>query len=214
MIIRTDHRAHVELEQEVIEYLKECNFYVESATYHETMLPEVVQILQCRFSSTALYLRSRADRCAIHKNLPIEFEWEVKTHVSNQWKDLTLEALPLFINADRQKTFSVQCLYIFQVNAVKGAFWAWPLPKIRELRFPPRQEWQIHRQSLLRLARYYGIQKIIEKPVSGSGDPFVVIDKSVIATMPHWKKVIDQLLILKTSKCSSNNKFIIDKKVA
>jgi hypothetical protein len=194
MLINTNHPGHVTLEQEVIAQLQASGFYTSASTYHETMPPELVQVLQRRFSITALYLRSRADRCAVHKIQPVEFEWEVKSHANPRYDDLTLEFLPLITNAERQRLYGVKCLYIFRVNKIEGGFWSWPLPDIRELRYSPRQEWQEHRGLILHLASFYGIHKVIEKAVSGSGDPFVVIDESVIRKMHRWEVLVDQLL--------------------
>lgn len=159
------------------------------------MFPKsVTEILSRRWSMTALYLRGRADRIAIHKTKPIEFEWEAKTHHNPRYSDLTIEFLPLVHHISKVK-LGVKCLYVFNINGVDGGFWAHDLPQIRQIHFPPRVEYNLTRKFIMPLMKsYFPNASIYESVVNGSNDPFVIFDKSVIGKSRHWKELIDELL--------------------
>jgi hypothetical protein len=185
-----DHKPHNSLETDVNEFLKSNNFITCSATYHDVMPTDAVKILQYRFDMTSLYIRGRADRIAIHKTIPITFEWECKTHINQKYKDLTIELLPLAHHISKVE-LGVDCLYIFRTDIAEGGFWANDLPEIRQIWMPPRKEYEKLRDLFKRIIEnIYKTKKITESVVSGSGDPFLIIDKSVIVNLPDWRKLI------------------------
>ena len=84
---RSEH--HGRLEDDVAAFLREQGFLLASATYHD-VAKEVAAILRWRTSPTATYLRHRADRIAVHPTMPVEFEWECKTHTNPRLHDSAL----------------------------------------------------------------------------------------------------------------------------
>lgn len=187
-----DYAPHANLEKRVLAYLGSRDYVSYAAPYHDSFPPEITRILQYRFSLTALHLRGRADRIAVHAHKKIEFEWEAKTHESKKYGDLTLEALPL--THHRYKALlGVRCLYVFDVNGREGGFWVHKLPPIRVLMYTDRVEWAPFKTLLIpRMESALSPLQVRDgvRPM-GSGDPFVVIDESVISSLPHWSELID-----------------------
>lgn len=192
MDISPSNRAHQALEKDVEQALSALGFLIASATYHSVLPSEVKDRLQNTYTSTALYLRGRADRIAIHKELPLVFEWEAKTHSSTLWHDMTIEALPLCHHL-AEAQLGVRCLYAYRNPYKKHnvGFWISDMPPIREIKIPIRwteatQEW--FAQQFRRFMPQVPIS-ILEN-CRGSRDPFVIIDQSEIEKMPHWNMLI------------------------
>ncbi len=187
-----DDPHHADLESDVCTFLAELGYDVPSAvTYHAAWPRETTERLAGRWSPTALYLRGRADRLAIHIQRPDEFEWEAKTCQS--YADLAFELTPFLFHVAKAR-LGARCLYAFRnVKAHYDAgFWcAHPfLVPIREIRIPERTqqdpEWLVAAcHQCLPGSR---IQRT--RTVGGSDDPFAVIDASVAQGMPHWKSLI------------------------
>lgn len=70
--------GHARLESDVIEFLTARDFLTASATYHEVFEDGIAEMLKWRQSAAAVFVRHRADRIAVHKSLPLEFEWDAK----------------------------------------------------------------------------------------------------------------------------------------
>lgn len=188
--------GHKSLEDLVNDYLKLHGYITASATYHDVMPVEVRNRLMRIFTPTSLYIRGRADRIAVHTRSDNVFEWEAKTHVSNKYNDLTIELLPLAHHLRKSEwPFLVKCLYIFSVNGREGGFWTDNLPKIREIWIPrmQRNNDEQFREWMFDMAnKYFPDVKVIDNTyVGGSGDPFVIIDKSTIASLPDWRNLIN-----------------------
>jgi len=194
---RTDDKYHAELEREVDEYLRSHGFIVPSAvTYHEVWPAEIKNLVASRQSMTALYLRSRADRVAIHADLPIEFEWECKTN--QKYFDLSFEALP-FMHHLAKARLGVRCLlciWNLRSGFHHGTWISWEVvDNIREIRVPDKCR-MTDKEAFIRCCEEL-LPQVRVKPTGGtnggSNDPFVVIDKSLAPAFPHWHDLIDDL---------------------
>jgi len=188
---------HKKLEEDVQDFLQERKFIVTEATYH-TVLPTIARVrLQEVYSPTALYVRGRADRIAIHKRRDIVFEWEAKTHESEEYHDMTLEALPLCHHLIKAQ-LDVECLYVYR-NPHKNhevGFWIRDLPAIRNIMIPERR-WSSEQVNWFE-SQFRSLlpeTKIIRITRSrGTGDPFLIIDESVVSKLFHWKDCIYSIL--------------------
>jgi hypothetical protein len=182
---------HEKLELAITDELLRMGYLVGKATYHDVMAKEVINRLKRIYDPTSLYIRGRADRIAVHTKTLDSFEWEAKTHESTRHFDMCLEALPLAHHL-LQSTLGVRCLYIYQhqPSVTPCGFWVSAMPPIREIRIPDnwgddKKEW------------FCGVFKrtwpevcvIRQGRVGGSGDPFLVIDAKVVATLPDWKSL-------------------------
>lgn len=194
--IKPGFGPHRELESEVKEFLHSKGFLTGDLTYHTKLPRKISRVLQRRYGPTALYLRGRADRLAIHKFRSIEFEWEIKTHDNENKHDCLLEALPLIHHLSKAK-LDVKCLYIFK-NPYMGyecAFWVSDMPSMR-VSWIPSNGWSEMQKDWFRghLKEWFSID-LVEKPIyRGSRDPFVIIDESEIKKLPHWQTVINDLI--------------------
>ena len=192
--ISVDNKNHKSLERRVMDHLNSRNFMTASATYHDVMPKEIKDRLSRLFDLTSLYLRGRSDRIAVHKILPITFEWEAKTHVNSKYQDLTVEALPMMQHIIKS-WLGVKCLYVFEINGNEGGFWVHEIPQIRCAWIPPRREYEEHREFFIKRVRWlFKDMNIVENPVGGTGDPFFIIDKEQIARLINWRILIDELL--------------------
>lgn len=206
-MITPDYKPHKKLESDVRDFLKSHNFLFYEATYHAVADKEVKDLLATRFTPTALYLRGRADRIAIHKTKPIEFEFECKTHENTRFHDCTIEMLPLIHHLSKSK-LGVKCLYtyrddiprVYQISEkeygrtsipIECGFWVDQLPVVREIRIPPRKTNDIDWFEQLAKNWFPGIA-INYKDVGGTGDPFLIIDQPIIETYPHWQILIKE----------------------
>lgn len=192
--ITPDFAPHLDLEQSVTDYLQSLGFLCSSLTYHDSLPETIVCLLKSRYSPTSLYLRGRADRIAIHTKLPIEFEYELKTHASKIQNDLTLEALPLIHHISKGK-LGVKCLYIYRNPSkwIERGFWVHDLPTIDSFYIPNRwnpiqTSWY---ESIVTVSLYPRNIKIIKGVyVGGSGDPFFVIKEIEVAKLHPWQNLI------------------------
>jgi hypothetical protein len=190
---RIDYLPHRSLEDRVRSYLEERGYFVYEATYHSVMPETEKRILSRRYSMTALYLRGRADRVAIHNIIPVEIEWEAKTHANPKYDDLTIELLPLVHHVSKAK-LGVRCLYVFNVNGFEAGFWAHQLPRIRQIHLSTRDEYKPNLWHFENLCReFFRGVPVYKSTVNGSGDPFVIFDKSVIRQQKHWQDFIDEV---------------------
>lgn len=196
-------RPHTVLEESVKKYLEQSGFETFSLTYHESLPYEITETLKTRWSFTALYLRGRADRFAIHRTLPIEFEFEVKTHRSRKFHDITIEALPLAHHI-LKSWLGTECLYIYHDSAEENqyGFWIRDIPKVREIIIPKiycggrktrtddeMADWK-DKLSFV----FPGIPLKTREQVGGSNDPFVIIDKEEKIKLSDWRDLINQLI--------------------
>lgn len=193
MKVSPDNRHHAQLEADVTEFLHSLGFLTASATYHDVMEPELVRVLQTRESATALSLRTRADRVAIHVDVPAEFEYECKTHLSRRYHDMTVEAYPLALHVIKAR-YGVRCLYAYRnpIQRHQYGFWVHDLPEIREIMIPGR--WSKEQTAWFETVfadAFPGTKlRALGRRTAGSGDPFAVIDKEVLPRLPDWRDLV------------------------
>lgn len=193
MSITPDIITHQTLESEATEYLNKNGYLVDAATYHTKMRREIVERLQRTYNPTSLYLRGRADRIAIHKIYPVAFEWEAKTHTSEVYHDMTLEALPLCHHISKAR-LGVECLYIYQDNYPRHehevGFWVTQLPPIREIKIPNRWDSATINWYRVMFGLFLPGVRVVEMGRGGgSGDPFIIIDESVVCNLKSWQEL-------------------------
>jgi hypothetical protein len=139
---RALHKYHTPLESETIDHLEKLGFAVVSAPYHNTMSPDTQRILHNNFMVTGAYIRSRADRIAIHRDTGFMCQVEFKTSIKKTKKPvLKVEALPLALHIYLSR-IGVKTIYVYH-NAnidAKGAFWINEnlLKNIDEIIIPPK----------------------------------------------------------------------------
>lgn len=187
--------SHNTLEIDVTEYLERNEFYVDDWTYHTRLPKPIARLLSIRFDATSLYLRARADRIAIHKELPVVFEWEAKTHESRRKHNIALEALPLIHHMSKAK-LGVKCLYVYRDDKIdpirEVGFWVHGLPPIDVVMIPDRwAEEEVRWYRSVIEQGLPGIHIVENIAVGGTGDPFVIINEDYIDYLPHWQDLIE-----------------------
>jgi hypothetical protein len=193
--MRTDDIRHAILETDVSKVLDSCGFWTHAATYHETMPQEMVKHLQRIDTPSALYLRARADRLALHKTLPICYEYECKTrHPRTKSCNWAIEALPLAHHI-LKASLGVQILYCYRdvECGIDAGFWCDALPRIDCLMLTDRSDLALdaYLKSVFS-EKWLGYQPAINYSSAsrGSGDPFILIHEAVVRTLPHWNMQI------------------------
>lgn len=191
---------HATLENDVTNFLVANGFATASATYHDVMPKEMTRRLQQITQPTALYIRHRADRIAIHNSLDLVFEWEAKTHVSRQYHDMTIEVLPL-IHHLAKAALDVRCLYVYR-NTYHGhdvGFWVHDLPiiPIRCAMIPGRWRGTWFRGWIMNLVEQWlpGVPVVETRGNAGSGDPFIIIDEQVVSGLLTWESIIRAVVL-------------------
>lgn len=197
-ITPTSVTEHGTLETDVTAALKALDFFVTMAVYHEVMSPAVKRRLQRITEPTALYIRHRADRIAVHKTKDLVFEWEAKTHVSQRRHDMTIEVLPLIHHMAKSR-LGVRCLYVYR-NTYRGhdaGFWVHDLGSIpiRCVMIPARWRESWFSEWITEMCReWLPTVGVVETPHNdGSGDPFVIIDEKVVSKMQPWRTLIREI---------------------
>lgn len=181
--MRFDDKDHARVEAEVVQFATDHGWLVGAATYHQAMPDPVVTALSRCWDPAALYIRGRADRCAVKEEHCVLFE--VKTN-PGKWTRAAIEALPLsyYIRLE------IPCLYIWRDHGEDFAFWTTELPVI-DVIFLPRRFSQLHRFFRKQFTKDFPDVEIVETPgTSGSDDPFVVIRRDAIQERGvDWKQV-------------------------
>jgi len=198
-ITPTNSKAHDDLEKRAIEYLRHEGFWVPPAlTYHTQFPVAVVNKLQKTDTPGGWYLRTRADRIAIHKTKDLIFEWEVKTHIREDKHDMCIEAFPLTVHVWNFKLLGVQCLYLHHdiTDGHECGFWVSENIPIRGILIPERWNSQ-DPDYFIRIFQqvFPGLRISLCGQVRGSNDPFVIIDQSDRDLMPHWQDLIHELVL-------------------
>lgn len=194
------YNPHEKFQNRAAEELAEMGFMVEASPYHDTFNRAFVKRLAEIYSPTALHARSRADRLAVHKTLPLVFEWEAKTNVPDKpngekYANFAIEALPLAEHALLGKMLDVRCLYICEHHREdlgERGFWASMPPKFWRADMPNRwsDDWQRAIGGLINNA-LPGIGFSERVWYGGSGDPFVLIDPTAYSTLPDWRQLVE-----------------------
>jgi hypothetical protein len=161
-------------------------------TYHDIADKALIDTLRYNDSPTSTHVRTREDRMAICLQTGFCFQYEIKTKNKSNYEDWCIEAFPLMSHYYDATHKGVWCLYIYrdEYHDIECAFWSHAMPQFRELKIPPRG---LHFESYFR--QWFGsidTSCVIQRTGanSGSGDPFIIIDGSVVKTLPHWKELI------------------------
>lgn len=196
MRISPDNKEHAQLEDDVTNYLEQRGFCVADAPYHNTMRTKVVKTLQYTTTPTSLYIRTRADRIAIRDNPPLVFQWEAKTHQSKEKHDCVIELTPILFHL-ALVDYDVRCLYVYR-DLYKGydaGFWMHNFPKVRSIMIPDcwNQYWTKWFKDLCvaTLPETEVVSGIVSR---GTGDPFLIIDESIIRKLSSWKNLIKEVI--------------------
>jgi hypothetical protein len=193
-MMHLNKKFHDPFEAAVAEGLRSRGYCVQGATYHEVFPDEVVRRLQGIFTPTALYVRGRADRVAVHAKRDLVFEWEAKTHVSKKYHDMCLEAVPLAHHVLKCR-LGVRCLYVYQDPGelyAKG-FWVHRMPPVRDVWLPDRWIDFAREYFLGVLSEFFpGVPLKDKCKTYGTGDPYVVIDHSEVLRLPSWETLVDE----------------------
>lgn len=196
------NQYHDEFEQTIREFLTARDFLTDQSTYHAALRPETAAELSRRYSPTALYIRGRADRIAIHRFLPLEFEWEAKTTDKKWHRNLAIEAYPLIHHIMKART-GVRCLYAYwnPHTGAEAGFWTHQIPRIREIKLPNRWS-EAQRTWFKRLFAQYlpGIYVDDQCEANGSKDPFVIIDGTTVHALADWRQLIDEAIAATEAK--------------
>lgn len=204
-MISPDIKSHADLQADVTEFLSQQEFLVASAAYHDVMEEDAINRLKGMRNPTALNVRTRSDRIAIHKRLDLSFKLEFKSHSGGKWHNLAVEALPLAVHR-AEAALGTACIYIYRDPhiEVEGAFWADDDLQIEKLIVPKKWE------SLTDLLKphFPGVPIKTLDYVVGSGDPFVIIKQSDLSkVLTDWRtEIIDQIALVErdlpnTSSC-------------
>lgn len=188
-MITPDDPRHQRIQDEVDRFLVDQGFAITSCTYHDAWPKEMVDIIKKRWSPTALYLRGRADRVAIHRSLPVEFEYEIKSGQPSS-RDMLVEALPLLHHIAKAR-LGVLCLYAYLApdDSDRG-FWCHSVPPIRDV-FLPRGCRGDDLSAMYVKILTDGFGKCRRLGVTrGSDDPFCVIDAKSVSILPGWRTLI------------------------
>lgn len=196
---RVLHQLHDAMQSYVCKWLSGQGFYVMGLPYHDILSEDLQKILARSYTPTALYLRSRADRFAIHKEKECEFEVEIKTIPTNKGGktrlNLAVEAYPFALSVALAKS-GVRKLYVSYHEESKRhfGFWLHELPFIEKLIVPPRSAYSAETLAYIVSACYHHLGRIhtTSQRVKGSGDPYLLIP--IDADLPDWRDlVIDHL---------------------
>lgn len=195
----TNDADHAQFQFVVSEFLQSEGFLTPAQiTYHEAWSGsdlKAKEILQNRFSRTALNLRTRADRIAIHGELECEFEWEVKTKPARSaYDDLTCEALPLCFHILKSR-LGVRCLYAVRHCRTGREFSFWAddefAKAVKSVKVPMR--WS-HIDIANYCADFHALfpnAAVNTMPrTNGSDDPFILVAAADTLTLPDWKDSI------------------------
>lgn len=200
-----DDPIHARLVQDVSDYLEGMDYLLGEGTYHEAMPAAMRQRLSRLFTPTSLYVRGRADRTAAHKSADICFLWEAKTNPGRH-ENVVIEALPLLHHVTLSRAADVDCLYVYRDlgDGFDGGFWSSKVPTIQKILIPDK--WGIDLDLFFRrtFRRCFPDVDIRDSRhnSSGSGDPFIVIEKAVRdkEMFDDWKREVSDLTECEVNK--------------
>jgi hypothetical protein len=175
--------------------MRQWGFQVASVGYHDHLPEPMVMALAVQDNQTAEAARFAPDLLAVHEPLGLTVYVEAKTHRSQRYHDLTTEARQFaerIVEADR----GVLCLFAYCDPGVREVgFWMHQLPPVREVRLPSRWTGETRRRYEATFGRRLpGVRIIPMLQSKGSDTPFVVIDETVLETLPDWREQVRDLV--------------------
>lgn len=214
-------KNHDAFEADALDWLEGQGFLCDKATYHEKMARQMIELLQSRYSLTSLYVRTRADRIAAHRELPIEFEWEAKTE--NKYPNIAVEMIPLAHHISKSK-LGVRCLYICRMTAPakqengpspsqalpkksirEFGFWANKniLPLVNAVFVPDRWDGPEYENfRLIARTRFPNADQMHGFAVNGSGDPYVLINEHNLVDLRDWRTMVLDWIAIERERLS------------
>jgi len=189
------HQQHDDYEQYFNAELKKLGFITDDMTYHSKMHPETKHRLSGIYNPTALYIRTRADRVAIHTRYRYVFQWEVKTHDSRQYRNWALEVFPLIVHKINSTTFGIRCLYAYYnpFTGHEAAFWSDNIPILSCIMLTDRLATNGEEYfNKLCKGSFPHTNIITNINSNGSGDPFALIDEGIVKDLPSGIALIEK----------------------
>lgn len=186
---------HAQLMADIGDVLESCDFETHEMTYHSRLPPETVHRLRLLDTNTALAIRNRADRFALHRSLPICFEYDGKTrNPRTRAENCAVDAIQLAHHILKAR-LGVQILYCYRDIGldIDVGFWCHALPRISCVMMTERGESIAGLAGYLR-GVYHDVQFAYTPSTNGSGMPFVLIDRAVIQELPSWRMEIAALV--------------------
>jgi len=201
-----DDPRHAKLQSDVTLWLESNGYSCADFTYHENINRRTSSLLSLTDNETSLHVRTREDHLAIHERIEkigphndrFTFQYELKTKGCNRRDeskgngvDMTVEVFPMVCHWLLAVNMNVQCLYIYrdEFQDIECGFWSDDIPTIRQLWIPPRG---LHLKDRILKADWLNGVPIVERGCGGSGDPFVIVDVSVLRQLPHWQELIER----------------------
>ena len=186
-------QLHDSFESRVYAELEQRGFVVHDLTYHTHLERETVDRLKRIRTPTALLVRTRADRIAMHQTMPLVAKIEVKTSGYANGS-FALDAFQLATHIIEAHTLGAQCLYIcFQrtVNYEFG-FWASEIrDRIAGIYVPP------YWHGFVREFPDWLLSAFPDAPVrwltyetQGSNTPYVLMSPSTVRSLGHWQTLL------------------------
>jgi hypothetical protein len=190
-------QLHDSFESRVYAELERSGFVVRDLTYHAHLDEELVARLKRVRTPTALLVRTRADRIAVHRTQPVVAKIEVKTSGYANGS-FAIEAFPLAVHILEAKMVGAACLYICFQRTIRHefGFWADEIQKhIMGIYVPPQWHAFIDEYpDWLRCAFPDTPIRRLRHSTLGSNTPYVMIAPSVVRSMAHWQTVLHEWL--------------------
>lgn len=177
----------------VSDWLQTNGFLVGNSCYHQVLPELLVSTLQSRYSPTAMTIRHRADRIAVHQTLPVEFLVEIKSPAPGHYANMLIEMFPLAQHVLEAREIGCDCLYAYvdEQSGMDAGFWCSELPEIARLIIPSR--WVGERRCWFETIAsriFPGLPISYSDKTRGSGDPFVIIAQPVVDAMKDWRELV------------------------
>lgn len=195
-MVSVDDIRHQTLEFSAATFLRSSGFHYYSATYHDVLRDrqklgdvnarQVCDRLQLLDTPTALYVRTRPDRIAVHKTLPICFELEFKTRLpSTRQTNMTFEAIPFAHNVLKSR-LGVKTLYCYSDSGMERGFWCSAHPPIACIFIPTRSAaLEAYLQGV-----FPNVSMVPLPWTRGSDDAFVKIEFDEISKCCDWRDLV------------------------
>jgi hypothetical protein len=186
---------HSRFENTVKTFLHERDFLTASATYHDVFPDEMRELMQRRFERTTMLIRARADRFAIHRTMPIAFEWDAKTHITPRHEDITIELIPL-VSHMAKSNLGARAMFAhfnpYNARHPHSGFWVNDMPPVRVIMIPAAKWTPVQIAWFESLCSTYFPTVATRNITSqGSGDPFAIFDSSIVQELPSWQELIE-----------------------
>jgi hypothetical protein len=201
--ITPDHEPHEKLLRDVQAWLHERGFAFSSLAYHDVLKdaqPALADRIARMWDATAIVMRHRPDRIAVHGQLPLAFWWEGKTKgkFAPSSEAIYVDLCTLIATYHRDPDLRTLFVHRNQHSGLEVGFWASDVPDLGARVKISRAKWGDSTIAgwYARQARY-----IFGKNVSigdhtggGSGDPFVVIPHGQVVGLRHWTTLVEEAM--------------------